>query len=71
MEVTNILLTNTCEVNEEEKVFIIKNWLRREGLQLIETYMKSQKEACKTAEVLFTMLCEILKLQHSEAILPL
>ena len=70
MEVTNIHLINTCEVNEEEKVIIIKNWIRREGLQLIETYMNYEKEACKTAEVLSTM-CEILKLQHNEAKFPL
>ena len=48
MKVTNILLTKTYEVTEEEKVPIIKNGLGREGLQLIQTFRNAEKEACKT-----------------------
>ena len=32
VEVTNILKTKACELTDEEKVPVIKNWLGREGL---------------------------------------
>ena len=35
MEVTNTSETKTYELNEEEKVPIIKKWLGREGMQLM------------------------------------
>ena len=34
---------------EEEKVPKVQNWLGREDLQLIQTFTKSEKEACKIA----------------------
>ena len=35
MEIMNTLQTRASEVNNDEKVCIIKNWLGREGLQFI------------------------------------
>ena len=46
MEVTNILQTRPYELNDEEKVPVMKSWLGREGLQLIQTHTSSEKEAC-------------------------
>ena len=50
MEVRNILLTMTYELGEEEKVKTIKNWLGREGLQLKQTFISSDTEACRIEE---------------------
>ena len=70
MEVMNILQYKTYDLNED-KVFIIKNWLGREGLQLIQAFTNSEKEACKTEEGLFATLSEKFKPQHNETILSL
>ena len=35
------------ELTEEHKFPITKNWLGREGLQPIKTFMNTKKEACK------------------------
>ena len=56
MGVTNILQTNTCKLTKEEKVSIVKNWLGREGLQLIQIFNNSEKEVSKSAERMFTRL---------------
>ena len=47
MEVINTLQIKTYELTKEAKVFIIKNWIGREGFQLIPTFMNSEKEAYK------------------------
>ena len=44
MEVTNILEMKAYELNDEEKVTVIKNWLGRKGLQLIKTFTNKKKE---------------------------
>ena len=43
MEVVNMFLTKTYELNEEENCPIIKICLWREGLQLIQTFTNSEK----------------------------
>ena len=37
------------------------NWLGVGGLQFVQTFANSEKEACKTAEVLFEMLNKTFK----------
>ena len=59
MEVTNILQTKMYEMTEEEKVLIIKDWLVREGLQLIHTFKNSEKETCKKQRDIFHVRWEI------------
>ena len=71
MEVANMLQTKKYRLNNEEMSLYLKNWLRRKGLQLIETFMKSEKEAYKTAEGLVTTLGKKLKPQHNKIILLL
>ena len=72
MEMLNILQTKAYEINDEEKVPIIKrNWLGREGLHLIQTCTNSEKETCKTARGLLTTLNEKFKPQHNETTLLL
>ena len=44
MEVTNIVKTKPYELTDEEKVPIIKNWLGKEGLQLLKTFTNEEKE---------------------------
>ena len=61
----------TYELTIEDKVPIIKNWLGREGLQLINTFTNSDKETCKTAEGLISLLGEKFKPLCNETILSL
>ena len=69
-EVTYMLQTKTYEYNEEDKVPVIRNWLGREGLQLLQTNPNLEKGACKTVG-LFATLDQKFKLWHSKTILPL
>ena len=62
----NILQTRAYELNNEEKVPIIKKWLGRNSSHFIQTFTNFEKEACKTAEGLFKMFGETFKLQHNE-----
>ena len=58
MKVVNILQIKIYKLTEKEKVHIIRNWLGRGGLQLIQTFSNSGKEACKMVEGLFPTLVE-------------
>ena len=71
IEVTNILRKKTYKLTEEEKFPIIRNWLVRKGLQLIQTFTSSKKESCKRVEGLFFTLGDKCKLHHIEKILSL
>ena len=56
MEVANTLQVKSFDLNDEEKVPVIKNWLGREGLQFIQTVINIEKEACKGATGMFNTL---------------
>ena len=45
MEVANILQVKVYDLDDEEKLLIIKNWLGREGLQPIQNFTNTEKEA--------------------------
>lgn len=49
MEVANVLQAKVDDLNYEEKVLVIKNWLGREGLQFIQT-LNTEKETCKVQQ---------------------
>ena len=68
MEVMNILHAKIYKLTEKEKVPVIKNRLGRKGLHLIQTFINSKKEACKTMEGLFSTLGEKFKLYLIKAI---
>ena len=65
MEVPSIFETKAYELTDEEKAQVIKNWLVREGLQLIKTFTNEEKEKCKTAKGLISMLCHELNLHYN------
>ena len=67
----NIPQTKTYELTEEEKVPIIKNWLGREGLQLIQCLKNSLKKAYKNVDELFSMLGEKFRPHNNKVILSL
>ena len=71
MEVMNILHTKTYGITEEEKVPIIEKQLGREYLQLTQTFTNFEKDACKKAESLLSMLGAKLKPHQNETILSL
>ena len=45
MEVANVLQAKAYDLNDKEKVSIIKNWLGREGLQFIQSLTDTGNEA--------------------------
>ena len=67
----NILQSKACELNDEEKVLIIKKLARKGGLQIIQTFTNSEKQACYAAEGLFKMISEKVKQQHNKTTLLL
>ena len=54
--------------DEKEEVPIIKNWLGRQGLQLLETLMQAEQEVCNEEECLFEILNNKFRLQYNETI---
>ena len=71
MEVKNILQMKAYKLSEEEKLPTMKNLPGREGLQLIQKFTNSEKEACKTVQGIFFLLGKKFKLHHNKNILPL
>ena len=55
-------------INQSERVPIIKNWLGRQGLQLLETLTQAAEEACHDEEGLFGTLGYRFKPQNNETI---
>ena len=43
-------------ISQTERVSFIKNWLGRQGLQLLETLMQAEQEACNEEGGLFEIL---------------
>ena len=41
-------MTKNCDIEDEEKVALIKNWLGSEGLHFIETLTTKRKEMGKS-----------------------
>ena len=66
LEVRNIL--STYNVQETDKIAMVKNWLEIKGLHYIETLTKAKKEACSTVEGLFDMLAIKFRPQYNETI---
>ena len=55
-------------ISQQERVSIIKNWLGRQGLQLLETLIQTKREACYDEEGLFEILNTMLRPQYNEKI---
>ena len=51
LEVNNIL--TTYNTTQTEQLIMVKNWLVRKGLQLIESLTEAEKDRCSTLEGLF------------------
>ena len=58
-EVNNVL--KSYNIPDIEKIAIIKNWLGRKGLQLLETLTQAEQDKCKTTKELFITLNSKLK----------
>ena len=50
------------------KTSLIKNWLERKGLQLLEMLTQAEKENCETSKGLFKTLNNTFKSQHNDII---
>ena len=65
LEVSN---KQDCNLGQTEKVSITKNWLGREGLQLIATLTQEEQEAYNNKKDLFDTLNRKFKPQYNETI---
>ena len=63
MEAKNILKTKMYELNDEEMVLVIKNWLGREGLQLIKTFTRERN--VQDTKRIFSVLSQKFKQYHN------
>ena len=68
MEVNDIFLIFGYNVTNSEKVPVVKNWLGREDLHLIQTVIKAQQDICGTVGLLKTFSVKF-KPQHNKTIL--
>ena len=50
LEVTNIIETRAYEINDEDRILLIKNWLDEEGLLLMKTFTQKERAKCKTTK---------------------
>ena len=71
IEVKVFLMTNSCNIQYNEKVPIIFIWLGREGLQFMQVLYDEKQERFKTSMGLFEVLSEEIKSQHNETVLSL
>ena len=65
-EVRNVL--TTYNLQEMDKIAMVKNWLGRKGLHYIENLTEGEKEKCGTLEGLFDMLAGKVRPQYNQTI---
>ena len=68
IEIRNIFMMSSYNIDKDVKVSIVMNWLGHEGLRFIQTLTDNEQEICKMRKDLFEMLCEKFKPQHNEMI---
>ena len=66
LKVSNVL--STYGTPEAEKLEVVKNWLGRKGLHILETIMLAEKEVCNMLDGLFDMLATKFNPQYNETI---
>ena len=66
LEVRNMLCT--YNVQESDKIAMVKNWLGSKGLHYIESLTENEKEACNTLEGLVNTLAAKFKLLYNETV---
>ena len=66
LEVRNVL--TTYNLQETDKIAMVKNWMGRRGLHYIERLTEGEKERCGTLEGLFDMLTTKFKPQYNQTI---
>ena len=71
LEVMNILETRAYEINNEERMPVIRDWLGLKGMLLTETFTQEKKEKCKTTKRLSSVLSNRFNLYHNWIILAL
>ena len=49
-------MLQNLNVSQMERVSIIKNWLGKQGLQLLDTLIQAEQEACNDEEGMFEIL---------------
>ena len=66
LEVRNML--STYNAQEQDKIAMVKNWLRRKGLLYNKSLTEGEKEACNALQGLFNTLAAKFRLQFNETI---
>ena len=66
LKVRNVL--STYNAQEQDKIFIVKNWLGMKGLHNLESLTEAEKQACNTLQGLFDTLATKFTSQFNETI---
>ena len=66
LEVRNVL--TTYNLQETEKIAMVKKWIGRKGLHYIKSLTEGEKERCGTLEGLFNMLAAKFRSQYNQTI---
>ena len=66
LKVRNVL--TTYNLQETDKIAVVKNWMGRKGLHYIESLTEREKERCGTLEGLFDMLATKFRAQYNQTI---
>ena len=66
LEVQNVL--STYNLQEMDKIAMVKNWLGRKGLHYIESLMEGEKETCGMLEGLADTLATKFRSQYNQTI---
>ena len=69
LKVKNVL--STYNLQETDKIAMVKNWLGRKGLHYIETLMEGEREICGMLEGLVDTLATKFRPQYNQTIMSL
>ena len=64
-------MTYSYNIQDNEKVPVLLNWLGKEGLQFMQVLNDENKEKCKASKGSFEVLSEKFKLHNKETILQI
>ena len=71
MEVKNIFMTKSCDIEDSERMLIIMTWLGHDGLHSVQKLAEEKIEKFKSSVAILNIPNDKLRCQHNETILSL